>query len=285
MNRRRARLVLTIGVAVLLVGLGVIGFGSIPQHLIVLAPVPAGSNYFRQIHWDVLAGGTVQGRFTVTAGGPVQILVLDAVNFTDFSVRVPYTAIFTVVGMAGNVSAQVRGLGTYYIVFAHVGSDATPVNTTLDVTLTGTSPTFFFVGLGLVLVGIAAVVVAAREIRAWTRPGVPALWGSPASSPALPTDVDAPDSTAPGPPVGALRVGLVNPGPSEMVVRLRINGVDSTPLQVPSAGRKTAGLYVPLPSKYGAPVTVEAHAESGESARAEVFVRAYDRTTIELRLE
>lgn len=268
-----------------LTALVVMAYGAGPHRVQQLGAIQPGSGYLYAV-WGVFLTGNAEGSYRTTDGTEVQVLVLDASDYLDFSNELPYSALYEAVGAAENFSVSVSGVGNFYVVFTHPpGSNGAAQDLMVSMTTSGLDPTFAIAALAMLGVAAGLGFVAFRRFRQLP-PGVHLLRTPPSLPPSpVAEDVPVPVPGAGGPPVAALRVTLVNSSASARNVRIRVNGLEHSPVLVPAGASKVAGLYLTLPSKFGATATIEAVTDEGPSASASAFLRAWDRAVVEITLK
>ncbi len=206
-SRAAGKALAIIGVILLLAGLGGIGYASLPAGDQGTFSLDPGADLFVVDSWGVLAGGTVQGTFTVANGTPISVFVYDQTDYNAYVNGANLSGLYSTTGSSGSLSVNVPGYGTYYVVFQHAsGYESQGQDVSVDLTFTGLDPTFFIGGTIGAVAGVALLVVGVRRLRTpqpaappWSVPraGAPpsSSWGSTPSS--GPTRVPpVPDSAA-----------------------------------------------------------------------------------------
>jgi hypothetical protein len=263
-SRRVAKILAIVGAILLLVGILSMVYAALPagtQGTIPLPPGSAGAEYYSYYSFGVLAGGNIQGNFTVLNGTPVSIFVYDSSDYNAYANGQNLTGLYNVTAVSGQLSVDVSGFDTYYVVFQHApGYESVEQDVAVNLTSTGIDPTFFLGGIVAVGVGVLLVVVGIRRMRVQEPAGVAGAFPGSMSSGASPFPPSGPDTTPTG--SGIFRV----PPP--------LPDTTGSPSSPGAAGPGVAGPIAPQgPSQSAQPpmgtlvVTVENHSSADETVQ------------------
>ncbi|HYM40240.1 MAG TPA: hypothetical protein VEY12_08885 [Thermoplasmata archaeon] len=314
-SRRLGRVLLILGVILIVGGLFALFYATLPAGVQETAPIAANdptTEYFNEYSFGVLAGGTVQGTFSVVNGTPVTVFVFNDADYNSYMNGQNLTGLYTVTAVNGTLNLQVPGWNTYHIVFAHgPGYGSVEQDVAVDLTSTGIDPTFFLGGLVAAGIGALLVVFGVRQARRSRAQGpsgvldsratylpqpVPPVGGTGPSGgdmyrvpPPLPGTTDGsatppvqPDSAAT--PTGDVVVTLENQLQGAETVQLVVNGVPVTMLTLPPNTSQVTTVTARLSSPFGSMVTVQAVTSGGRRLEQSVFVGARGTAPVMLRL-
>lgn len=305
-SRRRGRILLILGAILIAAGFIAAAYATLPAGTETTAPIAPNDSlyeYFTEFEFSVLAGGTVQGTFSVVNGTPVTVFVFNDADYNAYVNGQNLTGLYTVTAVSGTIDLQVPGFNTYHVVFAHApGYESQEQDVAVSLTSTGIEPLFFLGGVVAAVIGVALVVVGVRRAR---RSGVQAPSGVLDSRATyLPPATPPPEAGAPSPsadafrvppplpgtpeaaaaPTGSVVVTLENASTSEQTVQLVVNGAAVTSLSVPPGTTQVTTVTARLASPFGSMVSVQAVASSGRRAEASVFVGAGGTARLALRV-
>jgi hypothetical protein len=181
--RRKSMIVVKVGIALVLFGLGsVVGAFLIDNstHSATMA-IPGGHYaYFRTNSQVVL--GHLSGSYLVSPGG-VSFRIYTSDEFQSYSSTGLADSIYQSNGSSGAFSVDLPGAGTYYLVAVH-SHDSALQSTTQDFSLTyslsGIDYGYLVSGVGIIVVGVA-LIATGRRIRNKVRRSAPAATNGPAS--------------------------------------------------------------------------------------------------------
>ncbi len=305
----RGRVLAVVGVILLLVGLAAAWYSSLPaaaNETLVIPPDSGGYEYYSEYSFSVLAGGHVEGTFTVVNGTPITVFLFNDADYNSYANGANLSGLYTATAVSGTIRADVPGFNTYHIVFAHApGYNGTEQDVAVDLTSTGLDPSFALGGTAAIVVGVVFLVIGVRRMRApapvapsgvlpsratYAPPsptagpdtstsggGVyrvpPPVPGTPETIPA-PAAATAPPTDSGEMPKGTLLVSLTNRSPADRTVTLQVNGQAVSTVTVRAGTTEQASLPVRLATRFGSMVLVEAITPEGRRFREQVFVGA-----------
>jgi ribosomal protein L40E len=181
--RRKSMITVRVGIALVLVGLGVlVGDLLVEDSAHSTTGVIPGGCYiaFRTNSQEVL--GHLSGSYSVSPGG-VDFRIYTSDQFQSYSTTGFADSVYQSNGPSGSFSVDLPGIGTYYMVAVH-SDDSTLQSTTQNLSLTyslsGIGLGDLIYGIGVVVIG-AALIVMGRRIRDKVRKSSSARTNEPAS--------------------------------------------------------------------------------------------------------
>src|SRR5512137_2278541 len=163
-SHRMARILAIVGVLLLLLGVFAAWYGALPSSVQDTAAVPPDDvqyKWFSEFDFSVLAGGTVQGTFSVLNGTPVTMLVLNDANYNSYvhGENLTGLGLYTTTAVNGTINLVVPGWNTYHVVFQHPPAyNAKWQVVAVDLTSTGLEPSFFLGGVAALVIGLLLLV-------------------------------------------------------------------------------------------------------------------------------
>lgn len=311
---RRGRILLVLGVILAIAGLIAAVYATFPaqtQSVTQVSPNDAQFEYFTEFEFRVLAGGRVQGTFSVVNNTPVTVFVFNDVNYNAYvngANVTNLTSLYTVTAVNGTLDLGVPGFNTYHIVFAHgPGYGAQEQDVAVDLTGTGIDPLYFLGGLAAAAIGVVLVVVGVRRARRSRNqapsgvldsratylppPAPPPGPGTPIPRgeafpvpPPLPGTADAAEVSPAATPTGNVVITLENASGGAETVQLVVNGVAVTTIAVSPGTTQVTTVTARLASPFGSMVSVQALTASGRRSEDSVFVGAGGTAQLRLRV-
>lgn len=319
-SHRTARILAIVGVVLLVIGAIVAWYGASPasvQDTSLIPPDDTQYQYFTEYDFSVLAGGTVQGTFSVLNGTPVTVFVFNDADYNSYVNGANLTGLYTATAVNGTINLAVTGWNTYHVIFQHPPSyNTTYQAVSVNLSSTGIDPSFFLGGMAAILIGLGLVVFGVRRLRApqaqapsggygspdrygpssmpptgpdtsTTGGGMyrvpPPLPGSPDANPA-PFAAASAAAAAPPQAMGTVALTLENRSTADETVTVSVNGVAVSTTTVPAGTTQQAALPARLASPFGSMVTVDAVTGGGRRAQQSVFVGAHGTAAITLRI-
>lgn len=317
-SHRTARILAVVGVVLLLIGAFVAWYGASPasvQDTALIPPDDTQYQYFSEYDFSVLAGGTVQGTFSVLNGTPVTVFVFNDADYSNYVNGANLTGLYTVTAVNGTLNLAVPGWNTYHVIFQHPdGYNGTYQEVAVNLSSTGIDPSFFLGGVVAIVIGIALVVYGVRRLRApqptspsdmfsgpaTYGPSVPptgpdtstaggGMYRVPPPLPGSPGAAGVPPAASQTPAAGAEPMGTVvltleNHSTADESVTVSVNGVAVSTTTVRAGTTQQANLPAKLGSPFGSMVTVDAVTSGGRRAQQAVFVGAHGSAAITLRI-
>jgi hypothetical protein len=304
--RRRGLIPLVLGIILLVAGLSAAVYATFPAGTDTIAPIQANDSqyeYFTEFEFSVLAGGSVQGTFSVLNGTPVTVFVFNDADYDSYVNGANLTGLHTTTAAGGTIDLQVPGFNTYHVVFAHApGFESQEQDVAVNLTSTGIDPLFFLGGLVAVFIGVALLVVGVRRMRGSGAPApsgvldsratyLPPTMPSPRPGPApssgegfrVPPPLPGTTEAAPT-PTGDVVVTLENSSASPQTVQLVVNGAPVSSLSLGPGTTQVTTVTARLASAFGSMVRVEALSASGRRTEESVFVGAGGTARLTLRV-
>lgn len=319
-SHRTARILAVVGVVLLLIGAFVAWYGASPasvQDTSLIPPDDTQYQYFSEYDFSVLAGGTVQGTFSVLNGTPVTVFVFNDADYNNYVNGANLTGLYTVTAVNGTLNLAVPGWNTYHVIFQHpAGYNGTYQEVAVNLSSTGIDPSFFLGGMAAIVIGVALVVYGVRRLRAPQPTSPSGMYSSSATyapPPMSPTGPDtstagggmyrvppplpgspgaggAPSAASQAPaaggnePMGTVVLTLENHSTADESVTVSVNGVAVSTTTVRAGTTQQANLPAKLGSPFGSMVTVDAVTSGGRRAQQAVFVGAHGSAAIALRI-
>jgi hypothetical protein len=317
MAGRRGRILAIVGVVLLLIGVFAAWYGASPAYVQETSPIPpdgGGYQYFAEYDFSVLAGGTVQGNFSVLNGTPVTVFVFNDADYSNYVNGENLTGMYTATAVNGTIDLAVPGWNTYHVVFQHPAAyNNTEQDVAVNLSSTGLDPSFFLGGVAAILIGLVLLVFGIRRMRAPQTAAPSGVLPSRATygGPAAPTGPDTatggggmyrippplpgtPGSSQPAVagtpaaggemPMGTVVLTLENHSAVDESVTVSVNGVPVSSTSVPAGTTQQASLSARLASPFGSMVTVDVVTGGGRHAQQTVFVGAHGTAPVTLRI-
>ncbi len=312
-SHRTLRLLLILGLILAIAGVAALAYSTQLPEQAGVAPIPAGWEFYNEVHWAFLDGGTIQGTFQEANNTPVNVLVYNDADYNAFVNTDNRTPIVNVTEASGTISLSVSGFDTYHVVFQHPpGYENVSQNVTVDFTATGMDPTFAVGGIAVIAIGGLLVAYSVLRSRRTATAGgplpsratipmppptgpdmstgsgtyrvPPPLPGDAAGAAGLPVSQAAAASTPSQESVGTVVVTVVNGSGADAAFDLVVNGAAVTSMNVPAGQTQTLSVSARLSSPFGSTVTVEAVMAGGGRTRQAVFVGAKGSAPVTLRI-
>lgn len=318
-SHRTARILAIVGAVLLVIGVLAAWYGASPAYVQDTSAIPPDDSqyqYFSEYDFSVLAGGTVQGNFSVLNGTPVTVFVFNDADYNAYVNGANLTGLYTATAVSGTINLAVPGWNTYHVIFQHPpGYNGTYQEVSVNLYSTGIDPSFFLGGVVALVIGVVLIAFGVRRMRS-SRATPPsgvmpsrATYGAPPAPPMgpdttpsgsgvyripppLPGSSDsAPPSVAGTPPaggsempMGTVVLTLENRSAVDEHVTVSVNGVAVSSTAVPAGTTQQASLAAKLASPFGSMVTVDAVTSGGRHAQQAVFVGAHGTAAITLRI-
>ena len=319
-SHRTARILAVVGVVLLLIGAFVAWYGASPasvQDTSLIPPDDTQYQYFTEYDFSVLAGGTVQGNFSVLNGTPVTVFVFNDADYNNYVNGANLTGLYTVTAVNGTLNLAVPGWNTYHVIFQHpAGYNGTYQEVAVNLSSTGIDPSFFLGGVAAIVIGVVLIVFGVRRLRAaqaappsdvfsgsatYGQPPMsptgpdtsttgggmyrvpPPLPGSPSAGGVPPAASQTPAAAA-AQPMGTVVLTLENHSTADETVTVSVNGVAVSTTTVRAGTTQQANLPAKLGSPFGSMVAVDAVTSGGRRAQQSVFVGAHGGAAITLRI-
>lgn len=299
--RRRGRALIALGAILIVASLFAVFTGLSPsgvQEATALRANDPTAEYFAEVSWSVLSGGTIHGTFSVANGTPVTVFVFNDADYKAYVSGQNVTGLYSVTAPNGTIDLQVSGWDTYHVVLAHApGYGSQEQDVSVDLTGTGIDPGYFLGGMAVLLIGVVLLIVGIRRTRRLAGPSssgvlqsratylpAPVPPSGPSTTPSgdgviripppLPGTADAPTqpSTAASAPLGNVVITLENRSTGAETARLIVNGVAVTEVTVPAGTTQMTTVTARLSSPFGSMVSVQAVTSSGRQSEQSVFV-------------
>jgi len=181
--RRKSMIVVRVGIALVLVGFGVVVGDFLVEDSAHSATgaIPGGYYIaFRTNSQEVY--GHLSGSYSVSPGG-VSFRIYTSNQFQSYSTAGFADSIYQSNGPSGSFSVDLPGTGTYYLVAVHSDDSSlqsTTQNLSLTYSLSGIALGDLISGIGVIVIG-AALIVIGRRIRDKVRKSSSARSNEPAS--------------------------------------------------------------------------------------------------------
>ncbi len=280
MALRRYTILMAVGIAVALLGTGVLAAGAPPSTHTGVIALTATPNYYMRQQLDVFTGGAITVTFSVTSGGTFNVWVMTAAQHAAFIATGALAYLAADSGSSGTFSTALPSGGTYFVETGHGAgyenqAETGIVSSVVDAWMAGPVQ----VGIGI-LVFAAILVAIGLYYRA--KPERPP--GAPTPPPYMPAQYPPyaayPPGTVPaaaawstgGPPSaggGTILVTLDNQSSLDESVQILIDGAPAVSLTVPARTSGQAHLHAPAASP-GATVHVETVTARGSRASQDV---------------
>lgn len=314
MAARRGRILTIVGAILLVLGLLAAWYATWPSYAQATSTIPPDDTqyqYFSEYDFSVLAGGTVQGTFTVLNGTPVTVFVFNDADYNSYVHGANVSGGYTNTAVSGSIDLAVSGWSTYHVIFQHPpGYNGTYQAVSVDLSSTGIEPSFFLGGVAALAIGLLLIAFGVRRMRQ-PQTGLPsgilasrATYVPPPAPPAgpgtSPSDTGAfrvppplpggaasaagAESPAAAAPMGTVLLTLENRSAVDESVTLSVNGVAVSTTTVPAGTTQQTRLPAKLASPFGSMVTVDVVTSGGRRAQQSVFVGAHGTAPIALRI-
>lgn len=309
-SHRRGRIALVLGIILIIAGLIAAAYATLPtgtQGVAPIQPNDATYEYFTEFEFGVLAGGTVQGNFSVLNGTPVSVFVFNDADYSAYVKGANVTNLTDLIApltaASGRLDFSVTGFNTYHVVFAHgPGYESAEQDVAVSLTATGIDPLYFLGGIVAAVIGVVLLLFGVRRMRSSGVPGPSGVLDSRATYMPPPTPGPQPgppssqgDTLAVPPPLpgtpgasttptGNVVVTLENPSSAAQTVQLVVNGAAVTTLSLSPGTTQVTTVTARLASPFGSMVNVEAVAASGRRSSGAIFVGAGGTARLALRV-
>ncbi len=181
--RRKSMIVVRVGIALVIVGLGVVVGDLLVEDSAhgVTGSIPGG--YYIAFHTNSQeVFGHLSGSYSISPGG-VSFRIYTSDQFQSYSTTGFADSIYQSNGPSGSFSVDLPGTGTYYMVAVH-SSDLSLQSTTQNLSLTylisGIALGNLISGIGALVIGVA-LIIAGRRIRDKVRISALATTNEPSS--------------------------------------------------------------------------------------------------------